>query len=517
MPSEETTSPHPKELGAFYTPRTIAEVLAEWVVRSGNERLLEPSVGDGALIEAALAHARSLRGEESHLRFLACDLDVNAITAVSPKLPAGSETRAIDFLQLDVASTGRFQGIVANPPFTRNHTLSATRRKILRDKFSVSGAAGLWVYFLIHALEFLQPGGRLAAIVPASALFSNYGRSVLKRLAYSFTSIELRQIVDKPLWINRADERGAIILADGYSQGSCELPNPVLWSSMGSSHNLESDRDSVFQDIFPSCLPLDSLATIRIGLVTGYNSVFLLSEDERNSMGICRADVVPVVGRTRHVPGLSISSAELIDQASQGEKTWLLAPQDVSVRDSPVRRQLAKINARRRRDTLWFRKRDPWWQIEMGPPCSAVFTYMNDLGPRLVLVQDELRSTNTLHQVFFQNCVSAERRMMAALSMISTFGQIAAERIGRSYGGGVLKFELAEARQMPIFSSLDLSVEAPFAEADRALRTGDRERARNIADKAFLAPLLGKSWHSAIVAMELELAQRRTARRGSAV
>ena len=120
---------------------------------------------------------------ESSLRFLTCDLDPEAIAAVSQKLPAGSETRAIDFLQLEVGSTGRFQGIIANPPFTRNHALSATRRKVLRNRFNISGAAGLWVYFLVHALDFLAPGGRLAAIIPASALFNNYGRDVLTRLA----------------------------------------------------------------------------------------------------------------------------------------------------------------------------------------------------------------------------------------------------------------------------------------------------------------------------------------------
>ena len=514
MPFEETMPPHPKELGAFYTPKTIAEVLAEWIVRSGSERLLEPSVGDGALLEAAVARARSLLGGESRLRFLTCDLDPDAIAAASQKLPAGSETRAIDFLQLDVGSTGRFQGIIANPPFTRNHTLSATRRKILRNRFNVSGAAGLWVYFLIHALEFLVPGGRLAAIVPASALFSNYGRAVLKRLAMSFATVELRQIVDKPLWVNRAAERGAIVLADGYCQGSSMLPNPVLWSSIGASASHGNDCDTAFEELAASSSPFESLATLRIGIVTGYNAVFLINEDERLAMGIDRSDVVPVVGRTRHVPGLWISAADLIDQASVGGKTWLLAPNNISVRGSPARRQLAKISARRRSRTVWFKKRHPWWRIELGPPCNAVFTYMNDLGPRLVLAKDELRCTNTLHQVFFQDTTSEESRIAAALTMISTFGQLAAERVGRSYGGGVLKFELADARRMPILPSTKSSLRAPITEADLALRKGDREAARTIADKALIAPLLGRPWCTVVRTMELELTQRRAARRG---
>jgi type I restriction-modification system DNA methylase subunit len=67
-----------KALGAFYTPKSVADVLAEWVVQLGNERLLEPSVGDGALIRAALARAHLCDGTGQRLRFIVCDFNKGA-------------------------------------------------------------------------------------------------------------------------------------------------------------------------------------------------------------------------------------------------------------------------------------------------------------------------------------------------------------------------------------------------------------------------------------------------------
>lgn len=514
MPFTAPRPDHPKALGAFYTPATVAGLLADWVVRSGAERLLEPSVGEGALMEAAIARARTIGGGASHLRFLACDVNPAVIEAILPKLPIGSEARAIDFMQLELASTGKFQGIIANPPFTRNHALASIRRAILRDHFAVSGAAGLWVHFLLHALDFLAPGGRLAAVVPASALFSNYGRTALERIAAQFRTVDLRQIVNKPLWVNGADERGAIILAEGYRQGASAIPEPTPWPELGETKNQDDASDRVFDRLAALTAPLRSFAALKIGAVTGCNAVFLMTEEERLAIGVNRSDVIPIIGRARQVRGLCVGSAELVEQATTGERTWLLAPRTLGARGGPVRRQLAKIPARRRAQTLWFKKRSPWWLVDAGEACHAVFTYMNHHGPRLVLAGDQVRCTNTLHQVRFEDYVSHEQRIAAALSMISTFGQLAAERIGRSYGGGVLKFELTEARQMPILPPRNAPLDLPLLLADQALRLGDRETARDIADEALIAPVLGETWQQSVSAMASELRRRRAVRQG---
>jgi hypothetical protein len=112
---------------------------------------------------------------------------------------------------------------------------------------------------------------------------------------------------------------------------------------------------------------------------------------------------------------------------------------------------------------------------------------------------------------------SHQQQLAASVSLISTFGQLAAERIGRSYGGGVLKFELLEARSIPVLPAPAQPLEEFVLSIDEALRRDSRDEARGIADRAILEPLLGLHWQEAAKEMESELVARKTARRGHRV
>src|SRR3990172_4493630 len=46
-----------QQLAAFYTPSATASYMARGAVRSGEERVLEPSMGDGQFLRAVEVHA----------------------------------------------------------------------------------------------------------------------------------------------------------------------------------------------------------------------------------------------------------------------------------------------------------------------------------------------------------------------------------------------------------------------------------------------------------------------------
>lgn len=180
-----------------------------------------------------------------------------------------------------------------------------------------------------------------------------------------------------------------------------------------------------------------------------------------------------------------------------------------------IRNRLAQILADKRCTITWLNKRSPWWKVDTGPGCDAIFTYMNDRGPRIVIAEGDIRCTNTLPQIRFSPELSHDERLIVALSMISNFGQLAAEYIGRPYGGGVLKFELTDARRFPILLRKDGRTKSAFAKADQAIRLGDMDKARRIADALLLPSVFGASWESAASEMMAEALQLRYARRGS--
>jgi hypothetical protein len=505
-----------KQLGAFYTPDSTASSLACWAIRTGDENFLEPSVGGGALLKAALIRAQELRPFERPNRPLACDIDRAALEALENELGGSVEFYAGDFLELDPATCRKFEVIIANPPFTRNHSIDVYRRKRLRKQFGIEGPAGIWTYFLTHSMDFLVQGGRIASIVPASALFTQYGDAFLQRMCGSFLTVSVYQLPERPLWTGGCEERGAVVLAEGYQDGVSKKYVKGVWPPNSEANYQYSCGLQPYRDLTSVSRPLGDLASVSIGAVTGCNSVFLLSEAERVALNLGLEDVTLAVARARHVEGITITREDLLRLAHYGQKTWLLTPRSIEGRGTPARKRLARITKYQRRSICWMNKRTPWWRIETGPDADGVFTYMNEQGPRLALTAPKITCTNTLHRVAFKPIVSHIEKLAAALTFTSTFGQLAGEMIGRVYGGGVLKFEIAEARLMPILSGFGdtdgADLQAVAQRVNIALRAGAVDAARDLADEALLAQLLGTSWKSAVAELREAVRQRREAR-----
>jgi adenine-specific DNA-methyltransferase len=505
-----------KELGAFYTPDSTASSLAGWAIRTGTESVLEPSVGGGALLKAALIQAREIKPFGGLRQPLACDIDPIALETLRNELGKTVEFCLGDFLELDPRKFRKFDVVFANPPFTRNHSIDVYRRKELRERFGIEGPAGIWTYFLAHAMDFLVQGGRIASIVPGSALFTRYGDAFLRRMCRSFLAVNVYQLAERPIWSGGTEERGGILLAEGYFDGVCSKYVKGVWPP-SSKQNYESSRElQAYRDLSSASRPLGDLASISIGAVTGCNSVFLLSEEERVAFDLAPEDLTLTVSRARHVEGITINPDDLVRLARNGQKTWLLTPRNIDRRGTPTRKRLATITKYQRRSTCWMNKRKPWWRIETGSDCHGVFTYMNERGPRLALTTAKIICTNTLHRVAFGPIVSEAEKLAAVLTFVSTFGQLAGEAIGRVYGGGVLKFELADARLMPVLAVLDHRdlpvLQTAAHRVDFALRAGAVDAAQELADEALLSRVLGSSWRSGVAELREALRDRRHAR-----
>ncbi len=499
-----------RDLGAYYTPPSLADSLASWAVRTGQETVLEPSIGGGALAAAVLRQALAITGQPFRGKLFGCDLNPNVIQNWPSNLTEAIQFTALDFFDLDPAVLPSIDVVIANPPFTRNHTLSAVARRRLRERFDVRGAAGLWVHFLVHSMAFLAEGARLISLVPAVASSTVYGNALLERLRDRFEEVSVVPLDAKPNWHVAADERGALIRAEGFRRGGIKRSSRSSPSPVDDS----SDAAIAYRRLEARAVELGTIAALSIGAVTGRNRVFLLSSEESKRAGIGRKDLRPIVSRAGQLRGLHIDTTELISLADQGERTWLLSPEKL---DKAAETHLEQITIADRQSTAWLRKRDPWWKVGAGPECDGVFTYMNHVGPRLVLTGPGIVCTNTLHRVCFVDGLTAEERLWAVLSLISTFGQLASEKIGRVYGGGVLKFELMEARRLPVLIQKNSPSAASVASIDAALRSRDYELARSLADAIVLPPFMGDRWQSDAATLSDELAQLRAKRLGSNV
>lgn len=233
IPTEER-----KELGQFYTPKEIGEILARWSIDSADDRFLDPCSGSGSItVEAykqfdgldGLSHQDIVRRitavdiNKFPLHLTALNLATRDIHQPTNELFAYHE----DFFHLDPdtkrrnsqrlgvggtsgadsgegAAIGTFGATAANPPYVRQEQLYPNRetyRKHLKrfgpssttpyydgDK-EIDGRSDLYCYFLTHVTQFLENEGKLAWIVPTKWMVADYGPS-LQQFLYDHYRVE---------------------------------------------------------------------------------------------------------------------------------------------------------------------------------------------------------------------------------------------------------------------------------------------------------------------------------------
>ncbi len=126
--------------GGYYTPRVIAKFLANWAIQSASDGVLEPSCGDGSLLEAAaqrlLSLGASLAAAGSQL--YATELYESEAVLARERLehlgvPAQGVVTVSDFFSTEDQEWGvvgrQCDVVLGNPPFLRYHTFPEDQRE----------------------------------------------------------------------------------------------------------------------------------------------------------------------------------------------------------------------------------------------------------------------------------------------------------------------------------------------------------------------------------------------------
>jgi len=156
-------------MDAIYTPPELAEFLASASTLETPASIADFAAGDGALLRAAAERW-------PQARLFGSDIDETAVVAISAGVP-GCDAKLHDLLEekgngaLDGQS---FDLVLLNPPFScrgnsRHHAVVA----------GITYSASKALAFVARALEFLNAGGEVVAILPASVLVSERDANLL--------------------------------------------------------------------------------------------------------------------------------------------------------------------------------------------------------------------------------------------------------------------------------------------------------------------------------------------------
>lgn len=500
-----------KRRGGYYTPEPIGRFLANWALEARSEsegartRVLEPSCGDGAIL-------RVLDG--AGLEVVGVELDPTEASKASA-LGVGTVVNSDFFAWREGDGRRRvFDAVVGNPPYIRfGNWDSSSRDRALESMARVglrpTRLTNAWVPFVVAAVNAVRVGGRVALVLPAELLQVGYAaelrdylvRSCSKVTLVSFKSLVfpgvlqeivllLAEVGDGPAMMQTVELEGVEGLDDFHPSGSAvraSLHRGEKWTRyyLG-AEAIRTLRRIERDGILPT---VSEFARVNVGVVTGRNSFFVLSQEDVARFGL-EQWVIPVVSRSSALVGIAIDRADLSGLDSSGKRTRLLTvSDDTPLETSPeLAAYIAEGEAAEVHLGYKTRIRRHWWVVPSVKVPDGFMLRQISSVPRVVANNVGATSTDTVHRVFMTtDRASAWQLATATLNSVTC---AFAEVMGRSYGGGILELEPSEAATLPVPDPASVSKELA-AEVDRRLRTGDVDGAIGLVDQELLVDGLG--------------------------
>ena len=454
-----------KALGAYFTPEAVANALVRWAARHPGDLLLDPSSGDGRFV------AR-------HPNSVGVERDPASVAEASERAPNASLVHG-DFFTWASEDRRRFDCAAGNPPFIRYQRFSGATRQVALDycrRLGVifSALSSSWAPFIVAAASKVRAGGRIAFVVPAEIGHAPYATPLMEYLLANFGSLHVVAIREKMFprlsedcWLLFADNAGC--QADGIRLSklerftSGEMPPAaselvpadewrVRWGGRLRPFLLPQRVRNIYGRMAaaPGSVRLGHVAQVGIGYVSGANQFFHLRPSDAQRFAIPGEFLLPSIRNSRYVSGDVISDVDIRRWIAGDEPVFLLRiPPGVRL-PATVQAYLDTAEGHRARGSYKCRNRKPWYAVPDVRRPAFVLTYMSGRSPALAVNRGRCTCTNALLAVdlrsgLFQNSF-CDRRLSATWD--SPVGRLSCEIEGHPLGGGMLKLEPGEARNV---------------------------------------------------------------------
>lgn len=512
-----------RKLGIFYTPDELARKMSQWAIRSPMATVLDPSFGGCAFLRGAVEQLRELRSPRPARQVFGADRDPGAKDWLASILREGARQDQFyfgDFMSIPPSHFATlFSAVLGNPPYVKHHALPSrlqhvAARTLATNGQQLSAMASYWAYFVLHAINFIAPGGRLALILPGSLIHTEYAYAVRKALRNAFGRVTAILLLERVF--ADAEEESVLVFAEGRSE-----PGGDIRVGLASWLSLPFDEDSlerisrpldrteqedswirplldsriltVYDQAATQCARLADKATVRIGTVTGANRFFVLKPSALHSLSLFRKHTKPILSRAAFVRGLSFNRTSL-EELKETDATCLLLHPPRRIDLHPRLRTYLRQGVEEQIPTrVKCALRKPWYRVKTGRVPDAFLTYMAGTCPRLVLNEAGIPCTNAIHALTWQKSVSKKEELTIVVSFLSTLTQLSAELEGRSYGGGVLKLEPSEAGRLVIPAVSLAGVQRLFSDLHLLCLQGEYDKATEAVDELLLKNLLTRA------------------------
>lgn len=482
--------------GGYYTPEALSNYLCEWAIRKPEDKIFEPSCGDGNFVISALSQHSKFKSKKK-ANITAVELLEREIAKAQGRAEVISKKNSVNWINDDFFNAysnlepSSFDVVLGNPPFIRFQYFEDEKRELafkhLRDAgYHPTKLANAWAAFVQLSIELIKPNGRLAMVIPAELLQVKYAAELRKRLTQSFDHLVL--VSFKKLVFKDIQQEVVLILAEGKREqveqfsdvhtleikDELELATVSLKDAISHSKSKHMNEDVKWTSLFlsedefkavkavqddASLKKLGDYASVDVGIVTGRNKFFVVSEETKNEFNLEKF-VVPLVGRTSGINTLMFNK-DKFDDFSEGGDAFLINLKGVDVDEftSGLVRYIELGEKEGVHTGYKCRIRKRWYDVPSTHVSSGFLFRQIHKYPLLVNNSVEARCTDTIHRV---NLVDKDVDFeQLSVSFVNSLSFACSEVYGRSYGGGVLELEPNESEEMPMpyLKNVNLDVE----------------------------------------------------------
>lgn len=449
-----------RPLGQTYTPHPIIEAMLRWASDHGTPaRVVDPGAGSGRYL---LAAGRRFPEAELH----GSDVDPLATLMLRANLAAaGLAGRARihlgDYRALALPEAEGPTLFIGNPPYVRHHQIAPEWKAWLlqtarRHGLHASALAGLHVHFFLATAEYGRRGDFGAFITSSEWLDVNYGALVRRLLLDELGGQSLHVLAPEAQPFSDATTTGAITcfrIGDTVPamkvrrvESVSDLGRLAKGRSVSRQRLAETNRWSVLTHVTPALpeghVELGELCRVHRGTVTGANAVWVRRDAHPD---LPERVLFPSITRARELFGAGARLGSL-----DALRRVVDLPVDLDVFDAAERRQidrfLREARARGVPEGYIASNRRAWWSVGLRAAAPILATYMARRPPAFVRNDAGARHINIAHGLY-----PREEMTDAVLDRLADHLRAAVTLAqGRTYAGGLVKFEPREMERIPV-------------------------------------------------------------------
>jgi adenine-specific DNA-methyltransferase len=486
---------HRKKYGQFFTPESIADLMVSWLNVTDQNLVLDPGVGTGVLI-------RSLRSVSVQSEVIGHEIDDKVVKYCKSIFVRDKKFKLIESNYLSIDYAGKFDAVIANPPYIRHHDykISKMDKKRIESSFGpLQNTSNIYVFFVLKILLDLKPHGRASVIIPSDWLNSNFGRRFKEILfnlgcvsrvlyfqndTYPFAdnlSTATILFIDK----KKTNKEFKLGLVSKSSESFVEIGKSLLSGTSNSSIS-EVDPTSldtklkwgpIFEGFHTSkpegWIALSDAFKSRRGIATGANNYFLVSKSTLKDIEVEKKRTRKCIGRAKDVNGLVFNDSDFLELSKADAPVYLLDLDSSFLADKNYIQMGDKLGLPER---FLLANRDPWYKQELRPTAQILVGVFGRDGVRFIWNKNNSTNLTAFHGLYTD--LNAEDIGVVVALLNSSMMQNHNKKTERSYGGGLQKVEPKDLLDMEIPNpailpiSLKDQLTKALLDADKIKRAG---------------------------------------------